>query len=230
MATAEPTGDDDRASRQRQARALGDPTRFAIFCQVLEAPAPVRVDALTRHFGLNHNAIRQHLAKLVDAGLVEERTAARQANQGRGRSALQYRVEPEAAASWSAHSPYQQLALLLVEVAKGGASPVEVGAAAGRRIPVSATDEPLARLTDEMARRGFRPETNGTELVLARCPFAAAALEAPEIICELHRGLAEGMLEALGGAYEVEALVINHPSQGGCRLRVHPVGMVAAGD
>ena len=53
---------------QEQARALGDPTRHSIFQYVADAGHPVGVAELTAHLGLNHNAIRQHLAKLVSAG------------------------------------------------------------------------------------------------------------------------------------------------------------------
>ena len=63
---------------QEQARALGDPTRHAIFRYLADAGTPVDVAELTEHFGLNHNAIRQHLAKLVHAGLVTEGRAAEQ--------------------------------------------------------------------------------------------------------------------------------------------------------
>jgi predicted ArsR family transcriptional regulator len=216
--------DDDRVERQRQARALGDPTRFAIFCRVLDAPAPVRVDALTEEFKLNHNAVRQHLAKLVGAGLLEEAPVAR---QGRGRPALFYRAAPEGAATWTAQSPYQQLSLLLLQLARGRGTPLEVGAAAGRSIDVADAEDPLARLTDEMARRGFRPipvaRAGGFELVLGRCPFEAVAVEAPDVICRLHRGLAVGILEAVGGDYEVEDLVAHDPRSAGCRLQVRPV-------
>lgn len=60
---------------QRQARALGDPTRFEIFRYVAEASGPVRVATLTEHFSFNQSAIRQHLAKLVDARLLIEELA-----------------------------------------------------------------------------------------------------------------------------------------------------------
>lgn len=216
--------DDDRGQRQRQARALGDPTRFAIFCRVLDAPAPVRVDALTEEFKLNHNAVRQHLAKLVGAGLLEEAAVAR---QGRGRPALHYRVSPDGAAAWTSQTPYQQLSLLLLQLVRGGGTPLEVGAAAGRSIDVSDAEDPLARLTDEMAVRGFRPipvaRPGGLELVLGRCPFEAAAVQAPDVICRLHRGLAVGILEALGGDYEVEDLVPHDPRSAGCQLQVRAV-------
>src|SRR5438046_3111053 len=73
---------------QRQARALGDPSRYRIFRYVAEAAKPVGVAAITAHVGLNHNGTRQHLAKLCDAGLLIEEFAA---PGGPGRPALQYR-------------------------------------------------------------------------------------------------------------------------------------------
>src|SRR3954453_5315698 len=78
---------------QRQARALGDPSRYRIFRYVAEALEPVGVAAITAHVGLNHNGTRQHLAKLCDAGLLIEEFAA---PGGPGRPALQYRLAPEA--------------------------------------------------------------------------------------------------------------------------------------
>ena len=68
-------------SLQHQARALGDPTRHAIFRHVSDAPAPVGVAELTQLLGLHHNAIRQHLAKLVEARLLVE-SSARPAGRG----------------------------------------------------------------------------------------------------------------------------------------------------
>jgi predicted ArsR family transcriptional regulator len=52
---------------------------------------------MTVHFGHNHNAIRQQLAKLVDAGLVVE---SRARAKGRGRPRLEYVVDPIADGRW----------------------------------------------------------------------------------------------------------------------------------
>ena len=74
---------------QRQARALGDPTRYRIFRFVAEAAGPVTVAEITAHAEVHHNGVRQHLAQLCDAGLLIEELTAR---GGPGRPALQYRL------------------------------------------------------------------------------------------------------------------------------------------
>ena len=75
---------------QLQARALGDPTRHELFRYIADAGRPVDVAELTKHLGLHHNAIRQHLAKLVEAALVTESTAP---TVGRGRPRLCYTLD-----------------------------------------------------------------------------------------------------------------------------------------
>ena len=82
---------------QVEARALGDPTRHGIFRYLVDAGGPIDVAELTEHFGFNHNAIRQHLAKLMDAGLVLEAVGA---PTGRGRPRLQYTIDPSAEGRW----------------------------------------------------------------------------------------------------------------------------------
>jgi DNA-binding transcriptional ArsR family regulator len=52
---------------QQEARALGDPTRHAILRHLAVAPGPLGVDELTELLQLNHNATRQHLARLAAA-------------------------------------------------------------------------------------------------------------------------------------------------------------------
>ena len=208
---------------QRQARALGDPTRYEIFRHVAEASEPVRVAALAAHFGFNHNAIRQHLAKLTDAGLLAEEFGAPTTT---GRPPLQYRIAPGALGSWGSPGPYELLAVLLLDVANGR-TPAEAGMAAGQRL-VAAQEgaDPLDVLEGEMARRGFEPrrEDRGAylELVLERCPFVAAASAHPEIVCAIHQGLAEGILDGMESDKRVRNLVAYDPRRAGCRLQVEP--------
>lgn len=207
---------------QAQAKALGDATRHAIFRYVADAPGPVDVAELTAHFGLNHNAIRQHLAKLVAADLVIE---GRSPSTGRGRPRLNYSVHPAADGRWGVTSAYERLALLLGEMVRTGDGPEEVGRRAGRAaVGSDAGDgDPVAILAGSMAQQGFEPEvhTRGrrADVVLLACPFATTALAEPEIVCALHLGMAQGIAEATGGIV-VEELVANDPRQAACRIRM----------
>lgn len=209
---------------QIQARALGDPTRHRIFRFVADADDPVGVADLTAHLGLNHNAIRQHLAKLVDAGLLLETPAP---PKGRGRPKLLYRVDPSSDSRWGVTGPYERLAMLLAEIVRTGDEPEVVGHRAGQRLRLgntTASADPAGDLAEEMARQGFAPETHrtseGFSLVLGNCPFVSAAMADQSTVCRLHLGLARGVAEAIGGV-EVDGLEPRDPRRANCRLNCH---------
>jgi len=208
-------------SLQVQARALGDPTRHEIFRSIAAADSPVGVAELTERLGCHHNAVRQHLAKLVEAELVVESVAP---PRGRGRPRLEYAVSPSAEGRWGTTGPYERLATLLTEIVRTGDSPVEVGRRAGRRqlAPNDVADGPVGPVVDEMARHGFDPvvrrQGRHVDITLQTCPFASAVLTDPATVCELHLGLAQGIAEAVGGI-TVDELVPKDPRRAQCRLR-----------
>lgn len=101
-----------RTALEAEARALGVPTRFRIFEYIAEADHPVGVAELTDLLELNHNAIRQHLSVLRDAGLIIERTEQRRSV---GRPRALYELNPEVRGSWGTPGPYEELAILLSE-------------------------------------------------------------------------------------------------------------------
>lgn len=210
---------------QLQARALGDPTRHRIFRLVADAPQPIGVAELTREVGLHHNAVRQHLARLVEAGLVVESVAP---PHGRGRPALRYVVDPTVESRWDVRGPFERLSWWLAEVIRTGDTPFEVGRRVGRRrrdrIAASGGDEVggVDAVAAEMAVNGFEPQVrrrgDRVEIVLANCPFESAAAAEPGTICELHRGIATGVAEVAGGVV-VDELVVKDSARAGCRLR-----------
>jgi predicted ArsR family transcriptional regulator len=209
---------------QEQARALGDPTRHAIFRYVADAGAPVDVAELTTLFGLNHNAIRQHLAKLVGANLVIEEQAA---SGGRGRPRLNYRTHPGADSRWGATGPYERLSLLLSEMLRTGDSAVEVGRRAGRRqrLGTVAEEDPVAFVVEAMEREGFDPTVRArggrVDVILHTCPFVTTALVDPDTVCSIHLGIAQGIAELTDGQIVVDELVPHDPRKANCRLRLH---------
>jgi predicted ArsR family transcriptional regulator len=210
---------------QEQARALGDPTRFGIFTYIAEANRPVDIATLTDHFSLNHNAIRQHVAKLVSASLVAEDQAP---STGRGRPRLVYTLDPAAASRWGVTGPYERLSVLLAEILRTGDAPADVGrrSVSRERPDASADHDPVALVVEAMERRGFEPVVRGTrgdrvDVVLQTCPFESAALVDPGSVCEIHLGIAEGVAALTGNRVVVDELVRHDPRRANCRLRMH---------
>lgn len=207
---------------QVEARALGDPTRHSIFRYIVDAGEPVGVAELTEFVQLNHNAVRQHLAVLKDAGLVVEEVESRDRP---GRPRLLYSLHPEAAGSWGTPGAYEWLAGVLSSAVRNGLGSHEAGYEEGLRAAAEVEDrqDPADQLETEMIKRGFRPTRSERgrriDFVLERCPFEEVASGDPETICQLHLGLAEGLAEGLGDL-EVERLVAKNPKRAGCRLMV----------
>ena len=214
----------------RRPRAQGDSTRSRILRYLEESGGPVRVATIAAHLGLNHNGVRRHLTVLRDAGLVVEERAAPGVP---GRPPLEYRAvrsggeRPEAM--------YEELAVLLLALRGDDRPPREAGVDEGRRLVSSEpalrsgtppATESLERLQAEEARRGFEPELrrsgSAVELVAGRCSVERAATADPDVVCEIHRGMIEGMLQGTGGKLEVRATFREDPSRGGCRFRIGP--------
>lgn len=208
---------------QLQARALGDPTRHEVFRYLADAERPVDVAELTEHLGLHHNAIRQHLAKLAEAGLVSEATAPR---VGRGRPRLVYTVDPSAESRWGVTGPYERLTVMLTEIIRSGDSPVDVGRRAGRRVRIATnpSSDPVSGFMDVMERHGFEPAATRrgqeVDIVLRACPFETTALADPDTVCGLHLGLALGTADSIIGLI-VDELIPRDPRRGTCRVRCH---------
>jgi predicted ArsR family transcriptional regulator len=205
---------------QEQARALGDPTRYAIFRHIAQAGRPIGIAELNEEFPLNHNAIRQHLAKLVAAQLVVGSLAR---GAGRGRPHFVYEVNVAFEGQWGTTGPYERLGRLLVEIIQTGLEPEEVGRRASGRFRVaSSSGDAVVDIASAMARQGFEPEIcaarGGTEIVLHHCPFVGVARLDRETVCSLHLGIAEGLAEAT--TVSVTELVAYDPRKAECRLRI----------
>ncbi len=215
----------DTEELQLRSRALGDPTRYRIFREIARRQRPVAVAELTAAFGLNHNTVRQHLRKLCDAGLLDE---VGEPPRGPGRPRLLYQLSADAANDWNAEGPYERLSLLLLELAATDATPREVGRAAGRAVRLDPAGlDPLEVLRRVMTAQGFAPrvDRNGdrAEVTLLRCPFATAAEANPSVVCDLHRGMTEGLVGQLDDV-DAPRLVARHPRSGACavHLKVQP--------
>lgn len=213
------TGATDRV----RAQALADPTRFEIHRFLGVADRPRSITEITEAVGVHHTAVRAHLAKLRDAGLVVETSAE---PSGRGRPKLLYATARGSAAG---RDPYRELSAMLVRAVRERRSPRDVGAEAGRAIVDQGVGGDLVAgdavdlIQREATELGFDPVRRGRadrpDLVLRHCPFADVAAEDPDSICSLHLGVAEGIAGRLGGV-EVLGMVVRDPQRAGCRLQL----------
>lgn len=214
--------------RLAEAEALADPTRLRLLEEIEAAEEPLDVAYLTESARVHHTVVRQHLARLCDAGLVEERTAK---PVGRGRPKLLYSPAPGPRRRSEQAAHYRRLALLLAEAIGKDLDPAEAGRRAGVAAAVEAVlgDEggsvdALELLRRESERMGFEPEVDPrgdqqVDIVLTHCPFGDVAADEPETICALHAGIARGVAEATE-ELSFDGITVVDPVNAGCRLHL----------
>lgn len=163
------------------------------------ATSPLRLTEVCELVGLSPNAVRRHLARLADDGLVE---VDHEAPQGPGRPAALY----TAAAEPDDGEAFRTLAGLLGRALNALGDSRATGAAGrdwARRVVEQRERDGLDRPKDALdvvydlfAEGGFGPRLVDAEVIeLHRCPFITLAVEQPEVVCAVHLGLVRGVLD-----------------------------------
>ncbi|WP_203789696.1 helix-turn-helix transcriptional regulator [Paractinoplanes rishiriensis] len=190
--------------------ALAVPSRRQLLQTLRSAAAPMDAAALAAATGLHPNTVRFHLDVLIRTGFVSE-SSDRQGRRGRPRTVY----EPTTA---GAHDTgYALLATVLVDhldSTGGGDAARDAGRAWAQRLrPIRAdrsgdmhdTAGTVAALFTEL---GFQPTvtTSGgdTRITLHACPFWSLAEDHPGIVCAVHLGLLQEIVE-LGSRSTIEA-------------------------
>jgi len=210
------------AARERVLRAVAD------------AAGPVTLADLAERLGGHPNTTRQQLDALAVDGLVDARVLQRET---RGRPPQAFTLTDLGRRALGAHPEYAEMlgafATYLVRRGRPGEEAREVGAiwgaeradAVASRLAAgaSAPPGPADGLVEVLAMLGFEPERARTPadepaVVLRACPLLGLAREHPEVICELHRGLVDGVMRRLGASGGVELIPFAEPD--GCRVRL----------
>lgn len=193
-------------------KALGDDRRHAIYTKVLEADHPMTTVEIADAIGLHPNTVRPHLERLRDAGLIQVESA----NSGTpGRPKHLYCKAVEAPELRQAKAALPALAEMLLEVASasvGDSAPqamVEFGRRQGASeaaLIAGGSGCPESVIVG-MSEHGFRSRLDGgvagakdAVVEFTYCPFRDMDISHPDLVCSLHRGLVEGMVEARGGS------------------------------
>jgi len=194
------------------ARALGEETRFRVYRAICTSEEPVPVSVLAQKFTLHPNAIRQHLSRLEEAGLVVSRTDREGAGAGRPRRL--YEPSPEPLEFAHPPRPLRTLVRVLSEVVESFAAKPRELVSFGRRWGRSWALEgrtkrsiPRSRrgraelLVRELAGWGWRPSVKKTageiRVTTGHCLFGDLSPNVNGRSCSLEEGLLNGLVEGL---------------------------------
>jgi predicted ArsR family transcriptional regulator len=170
--------------------------------------------------GIHANAVRHHLARLVAADQVVAET---EPARGPGRPRRMFRATPRGRAGLEPPGPYEHLAMALLSAPAGQGELRRAGQEVAASLPVGGRGDPVRGLAAALAAEGFEPrlEADGDDvvLVLERCPLAVAAAADAAAVCSVHRGVADGLADRLGGVVVI-GLEPHDPYEAGCRLRL----------
>lgn len=203
------------APRLAVLKALGDNTRYAIYLELARSPRPLATAEIAESLDLHPNTVRPHLERMRDVGLLAIETEARGSV---GRPQHRYSLAPDAPSLGLEPATFPVLARMLLRVAAAGGLSRDHVVDAGREqgeadaialalaLDISTADAGtcVEGLVARLDALGFDPAVAAEEeqatVAFAHCPFRELAEAHPEIVCALHQGLVEGIVDTLGGA------------------------------
>jgi predicted ArsR family transcriptional regulator len=195
--------------RLRLFKALGDNTRYAIYLELARSALPLSTADIADALELHPNTVRPHLERMREVGLLELDADSRGTV---GRPQHRWSLAPDAPSLGMEPSAFRLLARLLAGVAAGSGVDSEQVAAVGRMAGRSAgaaraaagAQSCLEALVDELADLGFDPAVGDdgttTSIGFSNCPFRELAEAFPDLVCHLHRGIVEGVVEGVPNA------------------------------
>ena len=202
----ESSGSNDDIPRLDLLKALGDNTRYAIYLELARSPVALATAEVAESLGLHVNTVRPHLERMRDLGLLVIEVDSRGAV---GRPQHRYSLAPDAPSLGLEPPAFPMLARMMLGVAARAGAGSEDAAEAGREqgradaVPYVEAGAPgLDAVVHLLDRLGFDPvldvEGDCATVAFAHCPFRDVAEIRPDLVCNLHRGLVEGLLEAVG--------------------------------
>lgn len=179
--------------------ALASHTRRQVLDTITRSPAPMDALAIANELNLHVTTVRFHLEQLEEAHLVRREQAE---EKKRGRPRILYTATR--VAERDDDSRGQLIEVLAGALASRAADAQDRSVDAGRgwahallAEQPDPSDGPTA-LLGVLDQLGFDPQPDGDTIQLRACPFRDAAREHPEVVCAVHRGLVQEILETSG--------------------------------
>ena len=194
---------------------LASRTRRRVLEAVADSAAPVDALTIATELGLHVTTVRFHLDQLEAAHLVRREVGT---EPRRGRPRIRY-VAASTPEEDSREQLIDMLAGALAERPDGRAKSVEAGrrwADTLRRTEPDPRDtgdpDDVSALMDVLGALGFEPQLAGDEVIRLRaCPFRDAARDHPQVVCSVHRGLIEQIIQRHGSDRRAELIPFVEP-------------------
>lgn len=191
----------------------------------------ITINDAAEHLGGHPNSARQHLDALAALKLL---TAADIQSDRPGRRPRGYTLTALGRQALGAGRMDETrdladvFASYLIATGSGPEQAQEIGRAWGTKRADELGDgesrEALDAVMEVLDILGFDPSTMHTEqgdaVILRTCPLLDMAHGSPEFVCNIHRGLIDGVLRRIGAREGVELLPFSEPD--GCTLKLTP--------
>lgn len=204
---------------------LAAPTRARLFAVLAGLHRPALTQELAQLVERHPNSVRVALQRLEAAGLVECRTV----TQERGRPRHTWAIVPGARPGAVAPQAHADLSRWLARAMRRGHTPA-AAEAEGREIghdlaPGDGGAGGAEAISDALAALGFAPRIEASpdgslRYVLANCPYREAVAANQAVVCSLHRGITQGLLDRLDPRRRLTGFVPKDPFQAGCLIEL----------
>lgn len=204
---------------------LAQPTRARLFARIREVGGEATTEQLASSLELHVNGVRRHLDLMQGAGLLERRRL----KHGRGRPRDLWRIAPGAGSADRPEEHYVDVARWLARAVPRSEASLrrveETGRQVGRELPVAAGGSIPEGLARAFADLGFQPAMTSDDdgaitCEQTNCPYRASVRENPDVVCRLHRGITEGLLEQLAPGARLIRFEPRDPDEAGCIVEV----------
>lgn len=181
---------------------------------LVQSRADRTIGELCEATGLHANTVREHLQRLIDGGYVIQ-SVERRTTRGRPRT-----LYSAATGAPDASSPVARDKV--AEAARRGDIMRRVLAEEHSELGREATYQ-LDALVEHLEESGFEPIIDEHELTveLTPCPHAASSPEHRPMLCQVHLGLMQGVLNEAGGPLAAQCvLAATRPEECTVQLRL----------
>lgn len=210
----------------RHGDLLAQPTRARLFARLAGLGHTASTDELSEALGLHRSGVRVHLERLRAAGLVSRERLP----QRLGRPRYGWQIASDALPSGQPPDAYRQLSRWLARSIPSQSARLREVERTGRElgrevVPRGGRSEPVQTVGRTLTVLGFAPQRrlkrNGSVAFrLGSCPYREAVRENQSVVCALHRGLTEGILDVVEPSARLVSFVAKDPDRAGCLIEV----------